>query len=89
MLTYNTIFRQRISRRIRVNHIIYINVEIWIPQDIKWQLFSVILIKNHVFLAFDQLRDRYFQIDINYIVLLLIVTLFFNRKWYYIITLNN
>ena len=45
------------------------------PQDVKFQLFWVILNKNHVFLAFDHMDGPYFQIDINFMLLLLIVML--------------
>ena len=43
------------------------------PQNVKFQLFWVILNKNHVFLAFEHMDGPYIQIDIKYMVLLLII----------------
>ena len=47
------------------------------PQDVKFQLFWVILNKNHVFLAFDHMDGPYIQIDIIFMVLLSILMLFY------------
>ena len=51
------------------------------PQDVKFQLFWVNLNKNHVFLALKHMDVPYLQIDINYMVLLLIIKLFYILKW--------
>ena len=48
-----------------------------LPQDIKFQLFWVILNRNHVFLAFDNMDGPYIQIDINFMVLLLLSVMLF------------
>ena len=53
------------------------------------KLFSDIFSKKHVFLVFDHMGGLYFQIDSNFIVLLLIVVLFSIRNWYYKLILSN
>ena len=80
-----------------LNNIYFLHQDIGEQKSVKYITCCLMFLKKHqlesqiklvntftyVFLVFDHLGGPYFQIDIIFMVLLLILMLFYILKWYY------